>query len=58
MQFFLSCSLSLASFIIKFLEYKSKFLWSSSYIQIVFCQNSTCPFGPLIPSRNAFAAVS
>ena len=26
--------------------------------QIVFCQNSSCPFGPLVPTRNAFAAVS
>ena len=26
--------------------------------QIVFCQNSTCPFGPLVPTRNAFATVS
>ena len=25
---------------------------------IVFYQNSTCPFGPLVPTRNAFAAVS
>ena len=25
--------------------------------QIVFCQNSTCPFGPLVPTRNSFAAV-
>ena len=26
--------------------------------QIVFCQSSTCPFGPLVPVRNAFATVS
>ena len=26
--------------------------------QIVFCQNSTCSFGPLVPTRNAFATVS
>ena len=26
--------------------------------QIIFCQNSTCPFGPLVPTRNAFSAVS
>ena len=26
--------------------------------QTVLCQNSTCPFGPLVPTRNAFAAVS
>ena len=25
--------------------------------KIVFCQNSTFPFGPLVPTRNAFAAV-
>ena len=25
--------------------------------QIVFCQNSTCSFGPLVPTRNAFATV-
>ena len=24
---------------------------------IVFCLSSTCPFGPLVPTRNAFAAV-
>ena len=27
-----------------------------SYL-IVFCLSSTCPFGPLVPTRNAFAAV-
>ena len=26
--------------------------------QIIFCQNAICPFGPLVPTRNAFAAVS
>ena len=26
--------------------------------QIVFFQNSTCTYGPLVPTRNAFAAVS
>ena len=26
--------------------------------QKVFCQNSICPFGPFVPTRNAFAAVS
>ena len=26
--------------------------------QIVLCQNSTCPLGPLVPTRNTFAAVS
>ena len=25
--------------------------------RIVFCLHSTCPFGPLVPTRNAFAAV-
>ena len=25
--------------------------------QIVLCQNSTCPFGPLVPTRNAFATL-
>ena len=26
--------------------------------QIVFCQNSTCSSGPLVPAKNAFATVS
>ena len=25
---------------------------------VFFCQNSTCPFGPLVPTRKAFATVS
>ena len=25
--------------------------------RIVFCLNSTCPFGPLVSTRNAFASV-
>ena len=34
---------------------KGEYLLNS---QIVFCQNSTRPFGPLVPIRNAFATVS
>ena len=26
--------------------------------QIIFCQNAICPFGSLVPTWNAFAAVS